>query len=222
MSSATPNPVVISYYSDLLCVWAYVSQIRIDELRHQFHEQVHIQARLCSVFADVGTKLAQGWKDRGGVAGYRAHVEQTIARFPHVALHAATWTRTVPTTSATGHACIKAAALVDADAAERLAWALRLAFFRDGRDVSRLDVQLAVVEELGLKPDAVRARLEDGSAWAAVLSDYDEATTEHVRGSPTFVLNERRQILYGNVGYKIIEANVLELLHHPEGQASWC
>ena len=128
----------------------------------------------------------------------------------------------MPTTSATGHACIKAAALVDADAAERLAWALRLAFFRDGRDVSRLDVQLAVVEELGLKPDAVRARLEDGSAWAAVLSDYDEATTEHVRGSPTFVLNERRQILYGNVGYKIIEANVLELLHHPEGQASWC
>jgi len=31
------------------------------------------------------------------------------------------------------------------------------------------------------------------------------------------------QLLYGNVGYRLIEANVRELLHNPEaGEASWC
>ncbi len=31
-----------------------------------------------------------------------------------------------------------------------------------------------------------------------------------------------RQKLYGNLGYRIIEANVQEILSRPEHQASWC
>lgn len=229
MSPAPPAaPVTILHYSDVLCVWAYVAQIRLQELRREFGPQIAIRTRFCSVFADVGTKLATGWGDRGGVAGYRAHVEPIVARFDHVTLHPDAWTRAVPTTSAAAHACVKAVELSSSSApegappAEELAWRLRLAFFRDGRDVSRLDVLLSVVQELGLSPSAVRARLEDGSAWAALLRDYEDAAAENVRGSPTFLLNDRRQMLYGNVGYKIIEANVQELLRNPGDQASWC
>ncbi len=45
-----------------------------------------------------------------------------------------------------------------------------------------------------------------------------------VQGSPTYVFNEGRQMLYGNVGYRIIEANVRELLSAPAaaGEPSWC
>jgi predicted DsbA family dithiol-disulfide isomerase len=45
-----------------------------------------------------------------------------------------------------------------------------------------------------------------------------------VQGSPTYVFNDGRQLLYGNVGYRIIEANVRELLSAPpaEGAPSWC
>lgn len=231
MSTPTAGPVSISHFSDLLCVWAYVAQVRVDELRHHFHEQVAIRIRFCSVFADVGTKVIGGWKDRGGVPAYRAHVEQTIAHFDHVTLHPDAWTRVVPTTSSTAHAVVKAAQLMVAAgtvsspspaAADELAWDLRLAFFRDGRDISRLDVQLAVAAARGFAPEALRAHLEDGSAWAAVLRDYEDAAADHVRGSPTYLLNDRRQTLYGNVGYKIIEANVLELLRDPRDQASWC
>jgi hypothetical protein len=35
-------------------------------------------------------------------------------------------------------------------------------------------------------------------------------------------MNGGRQILYGNVGYRILNANVEELLKHPEQEASWC
>lgn len=214
------KPVQISHYSDLLCVWAYVSQIRIDELRRQFPTEVTIRTRFCSVFPDVAAKLDKSWKDRG-LAGFRAHVADTVARFDHVTLHPDVYTRVVPTTSATAHAMVKAAEIAGA-APEPLAWALRLAFFRDGRDISQLAVQLAVLGELGLPVEPIRAALDDGRAWAALLTDYDDAAADHVRGSPTFLLNERRQILFGNVGYKIIEANVQELLHHPEDRASWC
>ncbi len=231
MSDPPAEPVVIWHYSDVLCAWAYVAQVRVDELRRHFGDKVRVRPRFCSVFADVQTKMAKGWSQRGGVAGYREHVQQIVARFDHVSLHPDTWSRAVPTTSATAHACIKAVELMPAaeqgsapaPRAEDLAWRLRLAFFRDGRDISRLDVQLDVAQELGVAPDAVRARLEDGSAWAAVQRDYEDAAAEQVRGSPTFLLNERRQMLYGNVGYAIIEANVLELLRNPGAdEASWC
>lgn len=43
-----------------------------------------------------------------------------------------------------------------------------------------------------------------------------------VDGSPTYILNEGRQKLYGNVGYRIIEANLHEILKQPKVEASWC
>jgi hypothetical protein len=43
-----------------------------------------------------------------------------------------------------------------------------------------------------------------------------------LEGSPSFILNEGRQKLFGNVGYRIIEANVAELLENQGNQASWC
>jgi len=40
--------------------------------------------------------------------------------------------------------------------------------------------------------------------------------------SPTLIFNEGRQRLNGNVGYRVIEANIRELLHNPPGEESWC
>ena len=48
------------------------------------------------------------------------------------------------------------------------------------------------------------------------------ALDSHVRASPTLIFNEDRQRLTGNVRYRIIEANVRELLERPETQQTWC
>ena len=41
--------------------------------------------------------------------------------------------------------------------------------------------------------------------------------------TPSLVLNEGRQKLYGNVGFRLIEANVQGLIHAPgTDDASWC
>jgi hypothetical protein len=44
-----------------------------------------------------------------------------------------------------------------------------------------------------------------------------------MEASPNFVLNEGRQKLHGNIGFRSIEANIQELLRAPRAnEASWC
>jgi hypothetical protein len=44
-----------------------------------------------------------------------------------------------------------------------------------------------------------------------------------IEGSTSLVLNEGRQKLYGNVGFRLIQANVQELFSEPRAdEASWC
>lgn len=226
--------VSITYYSDVLCIWAYVAQVRVDELRANFGAKLAIVPRHVSVFGDTSKQVGESWHARGGFEGYAAHVASIVARFGHVPLSGEAWTRVRPASSFVAHAAVRALDLLVRDGAnfetsspgrgpcEDLAFRLRLAFFRDGRDVGRLPVVFEVASELGLPVDELRARLDDGSAWAALHRDHEAVKEEGVRGSPTFVLNDRRQILYGNVGYRILEANVLELLRDGSAQTSWC
>jgi predicted DsbA family dithiol-disulfide isomerase len=106
---------------------------------------------------------------------------------------------------------------------DRVVWAFRCAFFRDCRDIARWDVQCDLAEALGVDINAIEERIHDGTAFARLATDYQDSDKMRIEGSPSFVLNEGRQKLYGNVGFRIIEANIQELLRAPDGdQASWC
>lgn len=231
------QPVQIDYFSDLLCVWAYVAQVKIDELRRDFGDDVRIVQRFVPVFGSVANKIGAGWADRGGLEGYARHVHEVASRFDHVGLHTEVWTRSVPAGSYAPHAFVRAVTLVAEDGAidgapqptfegrtfaETVAWQLRLAMFRDAKNIARLDVQLKVAAELGLPVDAIRERVEGGTALSALAADHELAARHQVVGSPTYLINEGRQRLYGNVGYKVIEANVRELLRDNSDKASWC
>ena len=111
----------------------------------------------------------------------------------------------------------------DASPSTRLAWALRKAFFTENHNIARRDVQLSIAESMDLPAAAIDEMLDCGRSHAALHDDMEAQQRYQVTGSPTLVLNEGRQRLYGNVGYRIIEANVRELLHNPQsGEASWC
>jgi predicted DsbA family dithiol-disulfide isomerase len=218
-----PKPVRIDYFSDVLCVWAYLTQVRIDEVVAHFGSAVEIAHRACSVFGDTARKIGEGWRQRGGYEGFNAHLLEIAARFDHIHIHPDVWLSVRPPTSESAHLAIAAAGLWERDAAPRLAWRVRRAFFEECRDVARRDVQCALAEEVGIPPAEISARIGSGEAFAALAADHQERDRLRVEGSPTFVLNEGRQKLYGNVGYRVIEANVQELLRAPEGEAaSWC
>lgn len=218
--------IKITHFSDTLCVWAYVSQIRIDELIRQFSEAVQIETRFLHVFGNVPGKMDAAWKVRGGVAGYSEHVKSVIAKFEHVKLHPQIWVRDTPQSSMPSHLFLCAIRLLDAGKSSpdlpRAAWAVREAFFRDGADISRQTVLLGVAERLGLAVADIERIIGSGAAHAALSEDAELARNFGVQASPTLLFNEGRQRLSGNVGYRIIEANIRELLESDPNQLSWC
>ncbi len=221
--------VPIVYFSDVLCIWAYFSEMRVRALKEAFGDQIRFDHRFCSIFGDTARKMSTTWRDKGGHEGFNRHLMEVAKQFPEVTINPNIWLTTKPASSTGAHLFLKAVQLDEA--AERLAagtfetslQAMRTAFFRDARDVGQWSVQCQIAEQTGVEVARVEALIHDGSAYASLASDYEAAASMNIQGSPTVVLNEGRQKLYGNVGYRILEANIQELLRSPTpDQASWC
>lgn len=225
--------VPVAYFSDILCIWAYAAQARIDAVEEKFGDTVQLDHRFCSVFGDTARKITSAWRDRGEYAGFNAHLRDVAQRFPHIEVHPDVWLKTRPSTSASAHLFLKAVQRLEqqreGSPAHRksvlgeLSWSFRCGFFRDCRDIACWDVQCELADALGVDVDAVERSLRRGTAFAALAADYEDAGKLRIEGSPSFILNNGRQKLYGDVGFRIIEANIQELLRTPgSDQASWC
>ena len=233
-----PERVKVSYFSDVLCVWAYIAQARLDETRQQLGDKVEFDCHYIPVFGDTAEKIGEGWKDRGGFAGYGQHVFETVERFPHVRAHSEVWKENVPPSSAGCHLALKAVQrLCDRDVmpqggldryggrslVEEYAWRIREAFFVELRNVAERSVQIELARSIEISVEEMQKEIDSGAAFAALCRDAELQKRHAVEGSPTWVLNQGRQKLYGNVGYRIIEANLKELLSGaPADTASWC
>jgi predicted DsbA family dithiol-disulfide isomerase len=230
MNQSAAKTIAISHFSDALCVWAYIAQIRIAELQANFPGQVELNYHFLQVFGDVAGKMANQWADRGGIEGYAAHVQEAAAQFEHITLGAGVWLDNTPTSSLPAHLVLcglRALAGADPagvppDAAERGLLAIRHAFFVEVADVSSLPVLLDVVRDAGLDAAGVQMTLETGLAHAGLSADLTAAAQAFVRSSPTLTFNEGRQVLAGNVSYRVLEANIRELLQRPGDIQSWC
>ena len=220
--------VRITHFSDVLCVWAYVSQIRCDRLVERFSGRASIDYRYIQVFGSVRAKMAAQWAERGDVEGYAAHVREIVNGFEHVEVHPEVWVKTTPESSMPAHLLLCAVRELEArgDAAPgtqvRAAWAVREAFFRQCADIATRSILLEIAERVGVTAARIEPLLDGGAAHAALCSDLTSGSDHTVRASPTMMLNDDRQRLTGNVGYRVIEANVRELLEHPTGQHSRC
>ena len=220
--------VRIIHFTDVLCVWAYVSQIRCDELATKFEGRVEFDTRYFQVFGDVAGKIEKAWAKRGGIAAYAEHVHGVAEGFPHVRLHDDVWVKNTPPSSLPAHLALCAVRTLEGagEAAggttPKVAWAMREAFFTECADVSRRSVLLDCAERAGVAPAALEPLLDEGRAHAALSADLELARELDVRASPTLAFNDGRQRLAGNVGYRILEANVRELIERPEGESSWC
>jgi len=64
--------------------------------------------------------------------------------------------------------------------------------------------------------------MDNGTAAAALMSDYMTAQKLNIAGSPSWVMNSGRQTLYGNVSYHVLHANIDGVLSSKGEEASWC
>ncbi|MFO0546778.1 MAG: DsbA family protein [Polyangiaceae bacterium] len=218
----------ITHFSDVLCIWAYVSERRMTELHEEFGDSVEVEYRFVGVFGVGRARLEARWKDKGGLAAYAEHVRGVARQFEHLRLSPEVWTKVAPTSSSPAHLLLAATRSLERSngapvgAAVALAASLRRAFFQDAIDISDSRVLLDLAKDAGLASSALEALITSGEAYAELGQDIELARDLDVRVSPSLVMNEGRQRLNGNVGYRTIAANVRELLDRAEGQASWC
>jgi predicted DsbA family dithiol-disulfide isomerase len=224
------EPIRIFYFSDVLCVWAYIAQIRLDELKTTFEDKIAIAQHFVPVFGVAREKLENRWRDRDGLQGYSNHVQEVAKKFDHITVHPDIWTHVTPPSSTSCHLFLHAIQLLETKGLvdptqqvfEKATWAFREAFFTQLANVSDRKVQFGIAEELRLPIAAIQAQIDSGEAYAKLSQDFELVKEHTVTVSPTLIFNEGRQKLNGNVGYRVIEANIRELLHNPSGEQSWC
>jgi predicted DsbA family dithiol-disulfide isomerase len=226
------EPIRISYFSDVLCVWAYIAQVRLNELKATFQDKVIIDYHFVPVFGYAKQKLESRWRERGGLQGYSDHVKEVTKPFVHIKVHPEIWTGKIPASSTSCHLFLQAIKLLEMKGAlktdggqsafEQATWALREAFFTHLADISNRQVQDEIAEKLGLPIHAIQSEIDSGEAYAELSKDFDLVKENSVTVSPTMMFNEGRQRLNGNVGYRVIEANIRELLNNPPNEQSWC
>lgn len=220
--------ITLDYFTDVLCIWAYVAQIRLDELHQQFDQDIQVNEHFITLFGNTQKRIAEGWKEKGGFEGFNQHVLKVAEQFPHLKINPNVWLSCRPTSSANSHMYLKAVQLLvnenkvsNADL-QQLIWDIRSAFFLDAKDISNTAILTELAQNLSLPIDLIQDKINSGLAIAALCADMEMREQHKLEGSPTYLLDKGRQKLYGNVGYRILEANVQELLEKPQGIASWC
>ncbi|MCU7938197.1 MAG: DsbA family protein [gamma proteobacterium symbiont of Bathyaustriella thionipta] len=224
--------ITIDYYSDVLCIWSYATKIKIDEMKRQFNDQISINYRYTPLFVDMHSLLEKNWADKGGLQGYNKMMHKLNGMFPYVEIHPEVGLKNLPRSSASCHQFLKAIALMEQRGEiisddpqntllEQADWLVRLGYFRDANDVSLNSHLMSIAEQLNIPLSPLETLLTNGEAMAALASCTTDDKQKLIEGCPSFVLNEGRQKLYGNIGYQIIEANIKVLLEKPENKPAW-
>lgn len=217
------SPLVVDYYNDILCVWAWIAQRRIDELNKQLGDKIDLRYHYVDVFGDSINKIPTQWREKGGYEGFSAHVIESASVYDDAHINSDIWSKVRPTSSANPHLVLKAIELTySCQHSIDLALKFREAFFVEAKDISNLSVLFSIIEQAGLDSSQVNKALVDGRAMAGLMRNYQDAKMLALKGSPSYIIDNGRQILYGNVGYRVLLANIEAQLNAPENDVSWC
>lgn len=220
--------LLVDYWSDPLCVWAYLAEDKLARLETRFGTRLDIRWRVVPVFGSVTERFARGaWKAEGheGRAGKTAALG---AQHGHAEVTGRCWIDDPPATTWAPSAAFEAARQAETaghlpvGSAARYLRALRHAFFVGAKNVARREVQAEIATELGLPWAAIAVPLDDGEALARVWESHEERQRLGIQGSPTWVFDGGRAVLYGNVHEGVLQATVEQLLVGAEAGGSAC
>ncbi|KZY88067.1 disulfide bond formation protein DsbA, partial [Oleiphilus sp. HI0072] len=172
---------------------------------------------------DTKTRMAKQWGERGGYEGFGRHVQDAAAPYDNAPVNPEIWKTVRPKSSLNAHLVLKACELAySPQRSADLMLLVQKSFFVDNLDVGLLDNVLLLAKQSGMDSDALKTLIDEGDAAALLMSDYQKAAELNIKGSPSWIMNNGRQELFGNVGYRILRANIKEVLSKPGYEASWC
>jgi predicted DsbA family dithiol-disulfide isomerase len=207
-----PHRLKFSYWSDPLCIWALVAQEKLDRVLAELGARVVVDYRVVPVFGSLPWRFAEGPWAKDGVEGRVAITRRIAEQAGRHDVSGACWQKALPASSWAPACAIKAVFAHDEAAGPDYQRALRERFFVGEANTSLRSVQLEVAEAMGLPRAPIESRLDDGSALAAVWEDHAEKERLRLQGSPTYVFDSGRAMLYGNFDYGILHSTVEELI----------
>ncbi|GMV13851.1 MAG: hypothetical protein AMXMBFR56_20750 [Polyangiaceae bacterium] len=220
--------VEFGYWSDPLCIWAFVAQEKLERVLAEFGEHLTVDYRVIPVFGSVPSRFASGPWRADGVAGRVAATRRIAAEHGHPEVSGRCWERDCPASSWSAGAAIRAvfaverAGLAEPGSGPLFQLRLRERFFVQEQNVSRRSVQLDLLEELRIARAPVEELLDDGRALALVWDDFSEKERLKLQGSPTFVFDGGRAMLYGNFSFGVLKSTVEELIRGAGAGGSAC
>lgn len=222
------RPLSFTYWSDPLCIWAFVAQPRLDAVLGWYEDRVAVEYRIVPIFGSLPWRFREGSWAKGGVEARVAATQRVARQFGREDVTGEVWRDDTPASSWAPSLAIKAVFGMAADGqiTERLAaayqWRLRERFFVDDVNIARRAAQLAVAEELELPIAAIERRLDDGTALAALWEDHHARTEQKIAGSPTWVFDGGRAKLYGNFDEGVLQATVDQLVNGLDSGGTQC
>ena len=219
--------IEFGYWSDPLCIWALVAQEKLDRLLADLGQHLVVDYRVVPVFGSVPWRFSKGPWAKDGIEGRVAATRRIAEQGGRTDITGECWRTAAPASSWATAMAIKAVFAMEArhqapsESGARYQRALRNEFFVAGANVARRDVQLRVAEAQGLARTPIEEQLDDGTALAAVWEDHMEKERLKIQGSPTYVFDGGRAMLYGNFEYGMLRSTVDQLVRgiHPGSSA---
>lgn len=208
----------VGYWSDPLCVWAFVAQSRLDRLLEERGGCLDIEHRLVPVFGSLPQRFRTGAWARQGPEGRAEATRQVAAEHGRPEVTGRVWVDDTPASSWPVSMAVKAVSRLEREgrAAPGSTGAylagLREAFFVRNLNICRREAWLEVARACGVEVARLEALVDEGTAMADLWEDYEEKERLRLQGSPTWVFDGGRALLYGNVSWGVLRATVEELL----------
>lgn len=226
--ASAPRVLRFEYWSDPLCIWAYVAQSKLERVIEEWGPHLSIHYRIVPVFGSLPRRFASGSWSSGGPEGRRVATAEVARAQGCEGVTGELWTGDMPSSSWPAGAAAKAAFLLEerslAEPGSGAAYlrALRRRAFEANENICRRTVQLSVAEAIGVDPQRLDALLDDGLPYALLAEDDEDRRTAGVRGSPSYVFDGGRAVLYGNFPFEVLHATMEQLLRGLGIGASAC
>ena len=217
MTETNKGRVAFSYWSDPLCIWAFLAQDKVDRVIAELGDRLDIETRMVPVFGSIPWRFAAGPWAKDGVRGRIEATRKIACDHGHPEVDGECW-GAMPASSWPAGAAVKAVAALEKagecshPCTELYLRRIREAFFVENRNVAQRRVLFEVAEEVGVACAGLEQRLDDGSALAALWEDQEARERLKIQGSPTYLFEGGRARLYGNFSYGILRATIHELL----------
>lgn len=182
-------PIRVDVWSDVQCIWCYISSARLRSAVAQFEGEVEVVHHSFELtpHAPVDIDREAQIRSHDMELGRMRQIMDQLTRLTGEEGLAYDPDRTRPTNSHLALELLHHAGTLGLRAA--LTDRLFAAYFAEGRHLGRIDDLLALAEDAGLDLGSARDALEDRRHAAAVDADIARARSLGAQGVPFYVIN---------------------------------